>query len=108
MARQGGQARRTSTNFTVPNLASMASTERSSTRKVTSPLRSSVTELREASSTNPTVPLYSSTKKIAPSKRSSTPFVTTVKFKTVLEFFHLSSLRNATPEEAIFLHILFG
>lgn len=34
------------------------------------------------------------------------PFVRTVNFKTVLGFFHLSNLANASVDEAIFLHIL--
>jgi len=30
-----------------------------------------------------------------------------VKFKSVLAFFHLENMRNASTEEAMFLHALF-
>lgn len=36
------------------------------------------------------------------------PFVSTVSFKTVLEFFHVQNLSNASRDEAIFLHILYS
>jgi len=36
------------------------------------------------------------------------PFVSTVTFKTVLDFFHIRNLSNASFEEAIFLHLLYG
>ena len=35
-------------------------------------------------------------------------FVSTVSFKTVLDFFHLHNLANASLDEAIFLHILYS
>src|SRR5579863_10111459 len=36
------------------------------------------------------------------------PFVRTVTFNTVLDFFQLPNMRNASLEEAMFLHILYG
>jgi hypothetical protein len=34
--------------------------------------------------------------------------VKTVKFKTVLDFFHIANLRNASSDEAMFSRILYG
>jgi hypothetical protein len=36
------------------------------------------------------------------------PFVSTVSFKTVLDFFQIPNLTNASLDEAIFLHVLYG
>jgi len=105
------QTSKTSTNVTVPRSKHLASTEREATVNEAS-LRSNCKWLRDSSSTNATIPSSSSAKKIAPWKRSSehssSTILTTIKFKTVLEFFHLSNLANASREEAIFLHILYS
>jgi hypothetical protein len=36
------------------------------------------------------------------------PFVSTVSLKTVCDFFHVQNLMNASFEEAIFLHLVYG
>jgi hypothetical protein len=60
------------------------------------------------SSTNPTIPSSSSVKNIAPWDLCISPLVSTVKFSTVLEFFHLSNFENASREEVIFVHLIYN
>jgi hypothetical protein len=54
---------------------------------------------KESSSTTATLPMNVS---------GIPPFVTSVNFSTVLEFFHIRNFSNASLDEAIFLHILYG
>jgi hypothetical protein len=64
---------------------------------------------RKDSTKKPTCPASSSSATILPMTVSGFPlFVKTVTFKQVLEFFHIRNLPNASSEEAIFLHVLYG
>jgi hypothetical protein len=97
-----------SSNRTLPTCGSSTSTERS-LRVKSAPSRSSTKAKCEGSSAKPTLPADSSTENIVPCQISGTrPFVRTVNFKTVLDFFHLPNLTNASRDEAIFLHILYS
>jgi hypothetical protein len=71
------------------------------------PLRSSTGDARVKSSANPTRSSTRSTWYIEPENWSRVPLAFTTSFNEVLEFFHLSSLENASSEEAIFPNILY-
>lgn len=97
----------TSTKLTTSSLPRRASTDCLPTVN-SAPLRLSPNPSREGSSTKYTSPVSSSAEEITPRTRTGNSFlVSTVKFKTVLEFFHLTSLENASAGEAIFLHTLY-
>src|ERR1700686_2926404 len=88
--------------------ARVTSTDHSAIAK-DAPRRSKVRRSRVASSTNSTSSCCSSTDVIEPSQISGIPkFVKTVKFKTVLDFFHIANLRNASSDEAMFSRILYS
>ena len=75
----------------------------------TAPLKSSVLKQRVAVIAKPTRPNPSSSDEIMPRSISGfPPFVTTVNLKTVLDFFHIPNLSNASLDEAIFLHTLYS
>lgn len=64
---------------------------------------------RSAETAKLTCSEISSTTATTPTKVSGVPpFVSSVTFKTVLDFFHIRNLSNASLDEAIFLHILYG
>lgn len=64
---------------------------------------------RVLGSKNPTENVSSITDTTSPvSMFGYPPFVRTVTFKTVLDFFHIRNLSNASTEEAIFLHVLYS
>ena len=98
----------TSSNITFPNLGSVTSTRRGSTAKSDSLRSSGGKNVRVASSIKPTTSSSKSTWSIDPVKWSSAPLSYTVSLKTVLEFFHISNLRNASLDEAIYLHTLYS
>ena len=86
----------------------VTSTDRSAIAK-DAPRRSKVRRSRVASSANSTSSCCSSTDVIEPSQISGIPkLVKTVKFKTVLDFFHIANLRNASSDEAMFSRILYS
>ena len=71
-------------------------------------LRSTMHGERVSWSAKPTLRNSSSGKVTAPKNVSGrSPFVTTVTFNKVLDFFHVQSLSNASFEEAILLHVLY-
>src|SRR5258708_2654253 len=97
------QTVRTSSKITLPNRGSVASTLNGSTVKNDS-RKSRVGKCnRVAVTTKPISSPSKSTWYIDPVKWSSAPLSYTVSLKTVLEFFHISSLENASLEEAIYL-----
>jgi hypothetical protein len=96
----------TSTKLTTSSLPRRASTDCLPIVN-SAPLRLSPNPSREGSSTKYTSPV-SSAEEITPRTRTGNSFlVSTVKFKTVLDFFHLTSFENASVGEAIFLHTLY-
>lgn len=98
----------TSSKSTEPKRGSQTSTRNGSTAKVES-LKSKAGKYRRvAVSTKPTCSASKSTWYIDPVKWSTAPLSYTVSFKTVLEFFHISNLSNASLDEAIFLHVLYS
>ena len=99
---------RSSAKVTLPSARRDAFTRFAFTTKEAS-VKSKRRESRVASSTKPTSLRDSSTEMIRPCQLSGTPsFVQTVRFRTVLEFFHISNFSKATLEEAIFLHVLYS
>ncbi len=73
------------------------------------PFRSSVGKSRVAITENPTSLHSTSNEEIRPRSISGIPsFVSTVSFKTVLRFFHVPNLSNASLDEAIFLHVFYS
>src|SRR5712692_5058754 len=94
-------------NTTKP-IACVASTARFPTLKL-APLKSIGKMSRVADSTKVTTSLSASSHEISPRNMFGIPpFVSIVSFKTVLDFFHIPNLSNASLDEAIFLHILHG
>jgi hypothetical protein len=99
--------RGTSSNFNESS-PRRASNTRFPIRKET-PARSSRGSQRSLLTKNPTSPESESVAMICPLSISGfPPFVTMVSLKEVLDFFHISNLANASSEEAIFLHVLYG
>lgn len=102
------QTVRTSSNITLPIRGSVASTRRSSTLNSAPRKSRGGGYTRTVSSTKPTDCSSKSTWYIDPIKWSSAPLSYTVNLKTVLSFFHISNLENASLEESIFLHTLYS
>jgi hypothetical protein len=102
------QTVRTSSKITLPNRGSLTSTIRGSTVKSDSLKSSGGKNRRVASSIKPTISSSKSTWSIDPVRWTSAPLSYTVSLSTVLEFFHISNLENASLEEAIYLHALYS
>jgi hypothetical protein len=98
----------TSSNSKISSSERRASRERFPTSNAAS-VKSKAVIAREGRTAKPTCMALSSTASTKPVSMSGwPPFVRTVTFKTVLDFFQLPSLRNASFEEAMFLHILYS
>jgi len=102
------QTVRTSSNITFPNRRSVTSTLSGSTTKLDSLKSRRGKKDRVAVSTKPTASPAKSAWYIDPMKWSFAPLSYTVNLNTVLEFFHISNLENASLEEAIYLHTLYS
>jgi hypothetical protein len=102
------QTIRTSSNITLPKRGSVTTSRSGPTSKVDSLKSRGGIDKRVAVSTKPMISSSRSTWYIDRVKWSSAPLSYTVSFKTVLKFFHLSNLENASLEEAIYLHTLYS
>ena len=101
------QRRPVSSHVKISPPSRSASKTRSPTINEHSP-RSTMRGERVLWSAKPTLRNFSSGKVTAPTNVSGrSPFVTTVTFNKVLDFFHVQSLSNASFEEAILLHVLY-
>lgn len=103
------QQGRSSSNMKLSPVGQDASTRFSLTKNVASANSATFVECGRASSIKQTISGEDCTLPTVPVKIIDIPScVKTVNLSTVLEFFHLSNLSNATKDEAIFLHLLYA